>query len=193
MLKKRLNKMNIVRLTIIVMLFCALHPGSSRADVTDSAPGGFTIKISVNIHAAPAEVYNKFLKNIGDWWSPDHTFSGDSHNLSIEERPLGCFCEKLPNQGAVRHMEVIFLQPGKLIRMSGALGPLQALAVSAVGTFTLSPTPEGTKLDLTYVVGGYSPQGLNGIAPIADNVLTQQLTRLKNYVETGNPAGSAKK
>jgi hypothetical protein len=110
----------------------------------------------------------------------------------IEGRPMGCFCEKLPNGGSVRHMEVILVQPGKTLRMSGAMGPLQALAVSAVATFSLAPEADGTKLEFTYTIGGYAPQGLTGLAPIVDNVLTEQITRLKNYVETGNPAGKAK-
>ena len=105
---------------------------------------------------------------------------------------MGCFCEKLPNGGSVRHMEVILVQPGKTLRMSGAMGPLQELAVSAVATFSLSPEADGTKLEFTYTIGGYAPQGLKGLAPIVDNVLTEQISRLKNYVETGNPAGKAK-
>jgi hypothetical protein len=26
--------------------------------------------------------------NLGDWWS-DHTFSGDAHNLTIDDKPMG--------------------------------------------------------------------------------------------------------
>jgi len=162
------------------------------AEVTDSAADGFTVKISVTIHASPADVYKRLVGDIGNWWSPAHTFSGDAHNLSIDERPMGCFCEKLPNQGAVRHMEVIFYQPGKTLRMSGGIGPMQALAVSAVATFSLFAEDGGTKLTLTFAVGGYSPQGLNKAAPLVDTVLTEQIGRLKNYIETGNPAAKDK-
>lgn len=187
------GRIGLIRMAVLAALIGTILPNASRADVADSSAGGFTIKITVYIKAVPADVYNKLIKNVGDWWNSGHTFSGNSHNLYIEERPMGCFCEKLPNQGAVRHMEVISLQPGKQIRMSGALGPLQSMAVSAVATFTLSPTHEGTKLDLNYAVGGYSPQGLNGIAPIVDSVFTGQLQRLKRYVETGNPADATGK
>ncbi len=30
---------------------------------------------------------------------------------------MGCFCERLPNQGGVRHMEVVYLDPGKVLAM----------------------------------------------------------------------------
>ena len=106
---------------------------------------------------------------------------------------MGCFCEKLPDQGAIRHMEVINSQPGKMLRMSGGIGPLQSLAVSAIATFSLSAEEGGTKLQFSYTVGGYSPQGLNKIAPIVNTVLMEQINRLKNYIETGNPASKEPK
>jgi hypothetical protein len=167
----------------------ALLAPSARADVADSAPNGFTIKITTTVKGSPDDVYRRLLR-IGDWWSSDHTFSGDAHNLSIEERPMGCFCEKLPNGGAVRHMEVVYLASGKLLRLSGGLGPLQAMAATGSMTFALSRAEGGTKLEFTYAVGGYSPHGLNALAPIVNQVLTDQITRFKNYAETGNPAAA---
>jgi uncharacterized protein YndB with AHSA1/START domain len=190
-MRPMLTSRQVLKVLAITAIVLAASP-AVPAEVTDSAADGFTVRISVTIHAAPADVYKRLVGEIGNWWSPGHTFSGDAHNLSIDERPMGCFCEKLPNQGAVRHMEVIFYQPGKTLRMSGALGPMQALAASAVATFGLSAEDGGTKLTLTYAVGGYSPQGLNKIAPIVDTVLTEQITRLKNYIETGDPAGKDK-
>ena len=44
-----------------------------------------------------------------------------------------------------------------------------------------------TTLTQTYYVGGYYPGGLDKLAPAVDGVLTQQLGRLKLYVETGKP------
>jgi len=187
-----LTKSRVLKGIAAIPMLLAVSRPAVRADVIDSAADGFTVKTIVNIHAAPAEVYRRLVGNVGDWWNPAHTFSQDAHNLSIEERPMGCFCEKLPDQGAVRHMEVIFLQPGKTLRMSGVIGPLQVLAASGAATFNLSAEGDGTKLSLIYAVGGYSPQGLDKIAPIVNTVLTEQINRLKNYIETGNPAGKDK-
>jgi hypothetical protein len=162
----------------------------AAATVADSASSGFTVKITRTIQATPGDVYSHLIR-VGDWWSSEHTFSGNAHNLYIEERPMGCFCEKLSNRGSVRHMEVVFLSPGKTLRMSGGLGPLQELAASATLTFKLSQEGAGTKLEVTYAVGGYSPQGMAFWAAPVDAVLTEQVTRLKNYVETGNPASKS--
>src|SRR5690242_1104075 len=95
----------------LLTLVLALSPAGAVADVADASSSGFTIKTALTIQAAPEVVYQRLIHNVGDWWSPSHTFSRDSHNLSIEEKPMGCFCEKLPNQGSVRHMEVVFLAP----------------------------------------------------------------------------------
>src|SRR5579863_9724674 len=132
-----------------------LLAATARADVVDSSATGFTVRVTVTITASPDDVYRKLVRNVGDWWASDHTFSGNSHNLSIEEKPGGCFCEKLPEGGGVRHMEVVNLAPGKTLVMSGALGPLQSIAAAGSMQFQLVPADDGTKLVFTYAVTGY--------------------------------------
>ena len=171
---------------MLAALMFVLPQGFAAGDVLDSAANGFTVKISANIHAAPADVFGRILK-IGDWWDPAHTYSGDAHNLSIEGRPGGCFCETLPGDGSVRHMEVIFVAPGKTLRLTGGLGPLQQLAATGTMTFSLAPAGDGTKLDVTYAVGGYLPQGMNALAAPVNEVLSDQVNRLKNAIENGSP------
>jgi len=173
----------------IAGLFLALTTLAS-AEVADSSGSGFTLKIATQIHAAPADVYSRLVHNVGDWWNPAHSFSHDAHNLSIEDRVQGCFCEKL-SSGGVRHMEVVFVAPGKMLRMSGGLGPLQGIATAGSMTFLFTPAEGGTKLELTYVVAGYTPQGMNTWAAPVNEVLTEQMTRLKSYIETGDPSGKA--
>ena len=73
------------------------------------------------------------------WWDPAHTWSGSARNLKLEPKAGGCFCEKLADGGSVQHGRVIFAQPGKLLRLEGALGPLQDMAVTGVLSFNLAP------------------------------------------------------
>src|SRR5215470_5917331 len=167
------------KIFLAIMVF-ALVPVAGISEVADSGANGFTVKIVTSIHGAPTDVYKKLVHNVGDWWSPQHTFSGDAHNLSIEERPMGCFCEKLPNGGGVRHLEVIFVMPGKRLVLSGGLGPLQGIGAGGAMTFNLTPENDGTKLEVTYAVTGYVAQGMNSWAAPVDRVLTEQITRLKN-------------
>jgi hypothetical protein len=169
-----------------VVLF-VLVPGRATPDVVDASANGFTVKVTLPIQAAPADVYRRLIQNVGDWWNSAHTFSGNSHNLSIEEKLMGCFCEKFPNGGGVRHMEVVFLAPGKTLGLTGALGPLQSIAAAGNMRIQLSPTEGATKLEVTYAVTGYLPTGMNTWAAPVNSVLTEQFTRLKNYVERGDP------
>ncbi|HXB67959.1 MAG TPA: hypothetical protein VNY05_06935 [Candidatus Acidoferrales bacterium] len=166
----------------------ALAANRAPAEVVDSASNGFVVRITVNIKAAPDEVYRRIVHNVGDWWNSEHTFSHDSHNLTIEEKATGCFCEKLPNNGGVRHMEVIYLAPGKALILSGALGPLHSIAATGNMTFDLSPADGGTTLVVSYAVHGYLKAGMNTWAAPVDGVLVEQITRLKNYIERGNQA-----
>ena len=124
---------------ILTVLVFMLAPGWASGEVLDSGANGFTVKITLNIQASPDSVYHKFVHNVGDWWEADHTFSGNSHNLTIEEKPMGCFCEKLPDGGGVRHMEVAYFAPGKRLVLLGALGPLQSMAATGSMTVQLSP------------------------------------------------------
>jgi hypothetical protein len=55
-----------------------------------------------------------------DWWNPTHTFSSDAHNLSIDDKAMGCFCEKLASGGSVHHLEVVYADPGQKLVFSGA-------------------------------------------------------------------------
>jgi uncharacterized protein YndB with AHSA1/START domain len=176
---------------LMLALLCLLTPAAMRADVADSAANGFTVKITMTIRAAPGEVYDRLVHHVGDWWSSDHTFSGDAHNLSIEEKPMGCFCEKLANGGGVRHAEVLLVMPGKQLVMSGALGPLQKFGAVGTMTFVVSPLMHDTRLQVIYALGGYLPDGLNTWAAPVDQMLTEQVTRLKSYVETGSPVAAA--
>jgi hypothetical protein len=54
-------------------------------------------------------------------------------------------------------------------------------------TLSFVAKPSGMELVMTYNVGGFFPDGLQAQAPAVDEVLTQQLKRLKSFVETGNP------
>lgn len=169
-----------------------LSASSAGAAVTESGPGGFQVKHSALFRAAPDTVYAALTAHVGDWWNPEHTFSGDAHNLHMDARAQGCFCETLPKGGSVQHMTVVFAAPGVALRLEGALGPLQAGGVAGSMTWAFEPKDGGTQVTLTYDVGGYMPGGLEKIAPAADAMLGEQFARLKNYVETGIPVAGDK-
>ncbi len=95
-------------------------PGAAWGKVTDSSQQGFVIQVEVPIQASPQQVYRQLVENIGKWWDPSHTFSGDSNNLYLEAEPKGWFGERLADGGVVQHMEVIFIAPGTGLRHAAA-------------------------------------------------------------------------
>jgi hypothetical protein len=165
------------------LIFILSGLNSVKAEVRDSSAVGFTVREIVVIAADPNDVYHSLVADIGSWWDSAHTFSGNAKNLSINDNAGGCFCEKLENGGSVRHLEVVFADPGKMLRMIGGLGPLQSMAVTGSMMWSFSKIDAGTNVTLTYSIGGYRSGGLQNLAPLVDNVLFEQLKRLKEYME----------
>jgi hypothetical protein len=168
---------------VLALMFAALSGMDVRADVVDRAASGFTVRTTVAVAAAAPRVYQDLL-NVGAWWDKEHTYSGDAKNMTIVAQPGGCFCEKYPG-GAIEHGRVLYVSPNRLLRFSGAFGPLQELATTGTMTWTIEPAQQGSgsTLTMTYTVGGYAPGGLDKLADIVDMVLAQQVKLLKAYAE----------
>lgn len=160
--------------------------GAAHAEVQETRENGFVIEATVMAEATPIQVYRKLVR-VGDWWDPAHTWSGSARNLKLSPQAGGCFCEKLADGGSVQHGRVIFAQPGKLLRLEAALGPLQDMAVTGVLSFALAPDGPGTRIKMTYRVAGSSSMESVKLAPLVDQVMGIQLGRLRSFAG-GAPA-----
>lgn len=162
----------------------------AHSAVTGSSSVGFAVENSVEVAADAATVY-RLLGQPARWWNGEHSYSGDAANLSLDPVAGGCFCEKVPSKdgkaGSVEHGRVIYAAPDKQLRLSGALGPLQAEAVTGTLTFDIAPMGKGVRVGMSYVVGGYMRVETAKIAPLVDKVLAEQLQGLKRAAETGRP------
>lgn len=170
---------------LAILFALGLAAGAGTGEVLDASKTGFTSNNSAQVSLPPDTVYRVLVDDVGRWWNADHTYSGDSANLSIAARAGGCFCETLADGGSVQHMEVVYAEPGSSLRLRGGLGPLQAMAVAGAMTFALEANETGTRITLTYVVGGYSPAtgGLGSLAEAVDSVVGAQLQSLTNYLD----------
>ena len=171
-------------LPVLIIAFGLVSP--VQADVKDTRENGFAIEATVMADASPAAVYRQLVR-VADWWDPKHTWSGSARNLKLEPKAGGCFCEKLAD-GSVQHARVIFAQPGKLLRLDGALGPLQDMAVTGILSFSLAPDGPGTRIKMTYRVAGVLSMDSAKLAPLVDQVMGIQLGRLRTFA-SGAPAG----
>ena len=171
-----------------ILLALPLWPLAASAEVASISASGFVVRDTAEIAAAPDKVYAALIKP-ADWWSSDHTFSRNAANLTLDAKAGGCFCEALPDNGSVKHQEVVLAMPGKQLVMRGALGPLQAAGVIDAFIFKLDSDGGGTKLTVTFTMGGYVPEGFDDWAKKTDFVMATQAARLKRFVETGAAEG----
>lgn len=168
-------------------MLLAFGPPAVQAKVAARDAGGFVISHQLTLAGSPERVYTALTDEIDRWWDADHSYSGQSENLSLDARAGGCFCERLPNGGSVEHMRVVFASPGRLLRLVGGLGPLQGMGASGSMDFSLRAAGDAaTHLEFRYLVSGYAPDGLGDIADPVDAVLANQLARLAEYLEAAH-------
>lgn len=153
------------------------------AEVKAADAGGLMVATTLTIAAPPEKVYAALITP-GRWWNAEHSWSGDAANMRLDPVVGGCFCETLPkDRGEVEHMRVVFMIPGKMLRLKGGLGPFQAMGVSGALSWELKPAAGGTEISQSYSVGGFLPGGGQRFAPQVDAVMNDQLGRLKAFVE----------
>ena len=168
-----------MRALIFAALLLAASPAA--AEVVSASSNGFEVKETVNLVVPPPVAYSAFF-DIGAWWDPAHTYSGKSENLSLNLNPGGCFCERFPEGGGgIEHMRVTFVDPGKRVIMTGALGPLLYEATTGVMDIQVKTIAGGTQLTLDYKVAGFANGGADKLAAGVDQVLAAQIKRYRTY------------
>ena len=170
--------MNRLRSCLMVLGLCV--SASAAAEVVETREGFFKIQSVVLVDLPPAAAW-RALTRVPAWWDSAHTWSGAARNLSLKARAGGCFCEKLADGGSVQHARVVLAQPGQLLRLDGALGPLQEMAVNGTLTYSLAPDGPGTRVTMSYAVAGALTMDAAKLAPLVDQVMAGQLERLRNY------------
>ncbi len=162
-----------------LLLTACLLSTITHAEVVTQAHHGFHIKSTVTVPVSAMAAYEGFI-NIGSWWIEDHTWFGKAENLSLDPVAGGCFCEINGNQ-QVLHMTVSYVNPGKAVRMTGGLGPLQQMGVSGTLSYQfVGISDTETLIVQEYRVSGYYEEGLDTLAAIVDEVQTAQLTSFQS-------------
>lgn len=175
-----------VEMRVLFFLAVALTASPATAEVVSASSNGFEVREVVNL-TVPADVAFAALSDIGAWWDPEHSYSGNSANLSLMLAPGGCFCERFPKTGGgVEHMRVTYIDPGKRLVLSGALGPLLYEATAGVMDVQVKSAAGGSQLVLNYRAAGFFRGGAEKLAPQVDAVLGAQMKRLRTYA-AGRP------
>jgi hypothetical protein len=176
---------SVLRKLSTAFLLTIAWPTVAQAEVTDAAPAGFTTVNEIIISAARDVTWNAAVNEIGEWWNSSHTVAGDAARMSIDPRPMGCFCELLSANDGVVHLTVTSVSRNTMLRMTGGLGPLGLMGVNGNMTWEFFDSDIGTRVKFTYAVGGYLQGGLDKIAGPVDAVIGEALRLLKAHVEAG--------
>jgi uncharacterized protein YndB with AHSA1/START domain len=155
-------------------------PAAARAEVVSASAHGFEIRHSVAIVIPQPLAFDAFAQ-LPQWWNKEHTYSGDSANMSLELAPGGCFCERLPSGGGVEHMRVALIQPGERLVMTGPLGPLLYEAAAGVMDVKVERIAGGSRLTMNYRAAGFANGGADKLAPLVDRVLGDQVARFRKF------------
>ncbi len=175
-----------MRAYLLSLLPLAFAAAPAQAELVQHSDSGFIVR---EIAEVPADNWASWaaLTSPAKWWNPQHTWSGKAENLYIDSQATGCFCELMPvpegapegtRRGSAEHMHIIQSAPGTMLRMSGALGPMQGEAVKGVLTITFKKAPKGTQIVWEYVIGGYMRFKPEQISKAVDGVMGEQLGRL---------------
>ena len=124
---------------------------------------------------------------VGQWWSKDHTYSGDAARMSLQLRPGGCFCETLDGGGGIEHMRVTYLKPGEQVVLTGSLGPLLYQATAGVMDVKFERIAGGSRVTMNYRAAGFAKGSGDKMAPLVDQVLAEQMKRFRAYAAAGAP------
>ena len=178
-----------IRPLLIAAAVLAATPAA--AEVMVGKGGTFTVRHTLEIGAPVGTVYAA-VGRPDRWWLSSHTWSGDAKNLSLPLQAGACFCERWKTN-SVEHMRVVSARPDAgLVRLAGALGPLQGEGVSGAMTFEVKAKgAAATELVFTYTVRGFSPEEAAQWAKPVEGVLAAQLQSLKRHLEPARPGATS--
>ncbi len=166
---------------LVAIAMAAAASAPAGAEVVSASANGFEVRHTLNLVVKPDVAFRSFA-NLPAWWNPAHTYSGSSANLSLALNPGGCFCERFPKGGGgIEHMRVAYVEPGKQLILTGALGPLLYEATSGVLDAQFKSTAAGAQVTFSYRAAGFYKGGADTLAPVVDKVLAEQFKRYRAY------------
>ena len=173
-----------MRLALLIPALLISAPAT--AGVVSAGSHGFEVQHVVNLVIPQPKAFAAFSQ-VGQWWSKEHTYSGDAARMSLQMRPGGCFCETLDGGGGVEHMRVAYLQPGERVVLTGSLGPLLYEATTSVMDVKVERIAGGSRVTMNYRAAGFANGNAEKLAPLVDQVLSEQMKRFRVFAAGGAP------
>ena len=149
---------------------------ASHAEVVSSSSTHFVLRHEATTPLSPDAAWER-LTDPASWWHPDHTYSGDSANLSLDVTAGGLWREDWDG-GSVAHGRVLMVATGTALRMEAPFGPLQGVGAYTIWTITITPAENGTVVTFDEIATGPPTAKLDELAPAVDFVKSEAMRRL---------------
>lgn len=169
-----------MKIPLLVLVLCFSYQLNAKPKVVMVSEHGFIVENTAQSSKPASLLWQQLVEDVDSWWPKDHTWWGEDGVLSIDKFAGGCFCEKSVDKSA-EHMHISFVEPQKLLRMTGGLGPLQGMGMYGALDWKFQQLNDKTIITLTYRVSGIDPTGFEKIAPIVAQVQGDQLNALIDY------------
>lgn len=151
---------------ILIAASLALMAQPASAEVVARSENGFTLRFVTTV-AADADRIPASLEALPLWWDGAHSYTGDAGNLSLDLRPGGCWCEKMPDGTDFDHGRTTSVGPERIL-FHAPFGPLRRPATKADLELTWREEADGLTLVWTMTVEG---TGVGAMADPVDGVM----------------------
>lgn len=159
---------------LFIMTMLMVMP--SQAEIVSSSASHYVLRHEAKSELDIEALWERLIEP-SLWWHPEHTYSGDSKNLSLEPKAGGLWREDW-NENSVEHGRVINVATGKMIRLDAPFGPLQEMAVTTIWTITIKADGDHSIIVFDEIANGSSLSGLDELAKAVDFVKSEAIVRL---------------
>jgi len=131
--------------------------------MTDGAIRVGSVSVEVTIEATPETVWQALTNDIGEWWPQDFYAGGTAgeRRFALEAEAGGRMYESWGDGGGVLWGTVVCVEPERTLQVLGNQFPNWGGPTQWYGTWTLSKSGKGTRLDFAEaVVGTVSDEAL---------------------------------
>lgn len=149
---------------------------SAQAEIVESSDSHYVLRQEATDSRSAEELWERLL-DPATWWHPDHTYSGNAGNLSLDARAGGLWLERWDG-GSIAHGEVLLVQDGAVLRMNAPFGPLQEAGAYTIWTITISAEGDGSRVVFDEVATARPGAGMDELAKAVDYVKTEAIGRL---------------
>lgn len=168
------------------LLLLTLLAFPAHAEVTSVSPNGFVSTFRQEVKASPADAFAA-IGQLPKWWNARHSYSGKNENLRFGMKAGDCFCEDWGEGHSIEHARVLLVMQGQLVRMQGALGPLQELGATGILTLSTAQSEGKTYVRMVYRVTGSPDSNFEKLAPVVDRVMGEQFSRWARFADGSTP------